>query len=84
MPTALPRINVALDEATYEVLQEMSKAEHASLSHIVSKLVKYALELAEDLALVQSAENRLETFRRDDTLSTKALLKWNKSRRKSR
>ncbi len=84
MPTALPRVNVALDKATYEVLQEISKAEHASLSHVVSKLVRFALELAEDLALVQSAENRLETFRRDDALSTKALLKWNKSRRKNR
>lgn len=84
MPTVLPRVNVAFDPSTFEILEEISKAEHASLSHIVSKLVRYALELAEDLAIVKTAEDRLESFKRDDALSTDALLKWNKSRKKTR
>ena len=84
MPTTLPRVNVVFERGTYEVLEEISKAEHASLSHIVSKLVNYALELAEDLALVQNAEKRLASFKRDDAFQTKDLLKWNKGRRKNR
>lgn len=84
MPTTLPRVNVAFDKATYEALEEISKTEHASLSHIVSKLVKYALELAEDLALVEQAEKRLSDFRRDDALTTENLLRWNKGRKKTR
>lgn len=82
MPTTLPRVNVAFERSTYEVLEAISKVEHASLSHIVSRLVKYALELAEDLALVQGAEKRLNTFKRDDAISSAELLKWNKSRRR--
>ena len=84
MPTTLPRVNVAFERSTYEVLEEISKVEHASLSHVVSKLVKYALELAEDLALVQTAEKRLETFRRDDAVKSKDLIRWNKNRKKAR
>ena len=84
MPTTLPRVNVAFEQSTYEILEEISKTEHASLSHIVSKLVKYALELAEDLSLVQTAENRLQTFKRDDVLESKELLQWNKRRKKNR
>ena len=84
MPTALPRVNVAFDQGTYEVLEEISKAEHASLSNIVSKLVAYALELAEDLALGQLAEDRLGSFTRDDALTSEGLLRWNRARKKSR
>ena len=84
MPTALPRVNVAFDRVTYEALEEISKTEQDSLSHIVSKLVKYALELAEDLALVEQAEKRLSDFRRDDALTTENLLRWNKGRKKPR
>lgn len=84
MPTTLPRVNVAFDRGTYKALEELSKAEHASLSNIVSKLVAYALELAEDLALGERAEERLESFRRDGALTSEDLLKWNRARRKSR
>lgn len=84
MPTTLPRVNVVFEKGTYEILEEISKVEHASLSHIVSKLVNYALELAEDLAVVQDAEKRLLSFKRDDAIETKELLKWNKARPKNR
>lgn len=82
MPTTLPRVNVAFERATYETLKEVSKVEHASLSHIVATLVKSALELAEDLALAHTAEKRLGTFRRDDAMTSGYLLRWNKSRHK--
>ncbi len=82
MPTTLPRVNVTFERSTYEILEAISKMEHASLSQIVSELVRYALELAEDLALVRVAEKRLETFKRDDVISSEDLLKWNKSRRR--
>ena len=81
MPTTLPRVNVAFERSTYEILEAISKVEHASKSQIVSKLVQYALDLAEDLALVHEAKKRLETFQRDDAISSDDLLKWNKSRR---
>ena len=84
MPTTLPRVNVVFEKGTYEILEEISKVEHASLSHIVSKLVNYALKLAEDLAVVQDAEKRLLSFKRDDAIETKELLKWNKARPKNR
>ena len=84
MPTALPRVNVAFDQGTYEVLEEISKAEHASLSNIVSKLVAYALELAEDLALGKLAEERLKSFHRDDAFTSEGLLKWSQARKKNR
>lgn len=84
MPTTLPRVNVVFDQGTYEVLEEISKAEHDSLSHIVSRLVAYALELAEDLALGKLAEGRLGSFQRDDTLTSEDLLRWNLARKKSR
>jgi len=82
MPTTHPRVNVTLEPETYHVLEAISKLEKSSLSNVVSKLVNLALELAEDLALVQGATARLEDFRRDDALSSEALLKWNKTRKK--
>ena len=84
MPTTLPRVNVAFKRPIYEILEEISRAERASLSQVVSRLVQSALELAEDLALVEAAEKRLESFSRDDALDSAELLQWNKSRKKRR
>lgn len=81
MPTTLPRVNVAFERPIYEILEEISRAERASLSQVVSRLVQSALELAEDLALAETAEKRLESFKRDDALDSTGLLKWNKNRK---
>ena len=81
MPTTLPRVNVVFERPIYEILEEISRAERASLSQVVSRLVQSALELAEDLALVETAEKRLESFSRDDGLDSTELVKWNKSRK---
>ena len=84
MPTTAPRVNVTFDPLVREILLEISKAQNASLSEIVNQLVRSALELAEDLALVQYGEERLRNFRRDDALTSEELLKWNKGRKKSK
>ena len=82
MPTSHPRVNVTLEPETYHILEAISKLEKSSLSSVVSKLVNLSLELAEDLALAESAQARFESFRRDDALTSEELLKWNKNRRK--
>ena len=82
MPTINPRVNVTLELETYQALQAISKAESSSLSHVVSKLINYALGLAEDLALVEKSGQRFETFRRDDALTSGDILRWNKTRKK--
>lgn len=71
MPTTLPRVNVTFERSTYEMLAKISRFEHASLSQVVSNLVRSALEFAEDLALGRVAEARLDTFRRDDALTSR-------------
>lgn len=82
MPTTLPRVNVAFERPIYEILKEVSKAEGASLSQVVTQLVQSALELAEDLALASAAEKRLQTFQRDDALRSDDLLRWNRARKR--
>ncbi|MBI4397511.1 MAG: hypothetical protein HY586_00115 [Candidatus Omnitrophica bacterium] len=82
MPTVQPRVYVTLEPKTYQVLEALSKSEKASMSCVVSKLVNVALELGEDLSLVEQGSERLASFHRDDTLSSQDLLKWNRSRKK--
>lgn len=84
MPTTLPRVQVSFEPATYAMLEQVSQAEGASLSHVVASLVRTSLELAEDLALAQVGEARLASFRRDDALTTDALLTWNRARKAKR
>lgn len=84
MPTTVPRIQVSFEPATYSVLERVSRAEGASLSHVVASLVHASLELAEDLTLGQIGETRLASFRRDDALTTDALLTWNRTRKAKR
>lgn len=84
MPTTLPRVQVSFEPSTYAVLERVSQAEGASLSQVVASLVHTSLELAEDLALAQIGEVRLRSFRRDDALTTDALLTWNRARKAKR
>ena len=84
MPTAKQRVNVPFDDTTFKALDEISKVEGTSKSRLVYKLVSYALDLAEDLALVQTAENRLASFKRDDAVTSEDLHTWNRGRRKKK
>ena len=84
MPTTLPRVQVSLAPSTYAMLERVSRAEGASLSQVVASLVQTSLELSEDLALAQVGQARLASFRRDDALTTDALLAWNRARKAKR
>ena len=82
MPTTNPRVYVTLEPETRQLLEQISEAENSSISNVVSKLVNYALGLAEDLALVEKASHRFSNFRRDDAFTSDDIAKWNKSRKK--
>lgn len=82
MPTTNPRVYVTLEPGTRQLLEAISEAENSSISNVVSKLINYALGLAEDLALVERTNQRLESFRRDDAFTSSDILKWNKGRKK--
>lgn len=84
MSTTLPRVQVALEPSTYAILERVSRAEGESLSHVVASLVETSLELSEDLTLAQLGETRLSSFRRDDALTSDAILAWNRKRRTKR
>lgn len=82
MPTTLPRVPVTFQRPTYETLVRLAKSEQISVSGLASRLIEAALELSEDLALCQVAEERLHGFRRDDALSMEEFLHWNARRGK--
>ncbi len=84
MPTTLPRIQVSLEPSTYAMLERVSRVEGASLSQVVASLVNTSLELSEDLAFAELGEARLRSFRRDDALTTDALVAWNRTRKAKR
>ena len=82
MPTTLPRVPVTFQRPTYETLVRLAKSEQMSVSGLASRLIETALELSEDLVLCRVAKERLQSFRRDDALSTEEFLRWNARRRK--
>ena len=84
MPTTLPRVQVTFAPTTFARLERVARAEGASLSEVVASLVQSSLEFSEDLALAEIGEKRLKSFRRDDALTTEALVAWNRRRRATR
>ncbi len=63
-----PRINVVLEKPLYDVIERFAKREGVSLSLKVRDLVKEALEIEEDIALSQFAEEREKTFSKKKSL----------------
>ena len=84
MPTTMQRVAVPFEAEIYEALASISRAEKIPMSQLIQKLVISALEFAEDLTLSEVATKRLEAFGRDDAMSTREMLKWNKARKKKR
>ena len=84
MPTTMQRVAVPFEAGIYEALAAISKAEKIPMSQLVNKLVTSALEFAEDLTLSEVATKRLDSFRRDDAMTTKEMLKWNKTHKRKR
>ncbi len=64
MPTKNPRIHVVLEKPLYESIRRLAKKEDISLSLKIRDLVKEALEVEEDAALADFAQERERTFRR--------------------
>ena len=69
MPTKNPRINVALEEPVYRLIEKIAKDKGISLSMVTRDLVREALEIHEDAVLVEFAEAREATLDSKDTLS---------------
>jgi len=69
MPAKNPRINVVLDKHMYEVVKRLAKRDGISLSLKARDLIREALELYEDMALSQWAEDRDKTFDKSKSLS---------------
>lgn len=84
MPTTMQRVAVPFEAEIYEALAAISKAEKIPMSQLINKLVTSALEFAEDLTLSEVATKRLDSFRRDDAMTTKEMLKWNKTHKRKK
>ncbi len=75
-----PRVHIVLERPLYEAVAAMARKNGVSLSLAARDLIKEALELYEDIALGQVAEERRRTSRpaelisHDEILSTTALL----------
>ena len=59
MPTLKKRINIVVDEKTYEILRQMSSDKEKSLSKISLELIERALEDQEDAYFSRIADKRL-------------------------
>lgn len=84
MPTTMQRVAVPFEAEIYAALTAISKAEGIPMSQLINKLVTSALEFAEDMTLSEVATKRLESFRRDDAMTTGEMLKWNKTHKRKK
>ena len=84
MPTIMQRVQVPFEAEIFEALTAIAKAEKIPMSQLIHKLVTSALEFAEDLTLSEVATKRLESFRRDDAMTTEEMLKWSKNRKRKK
>lgn len=71
MPAKNPRINVVLEKPLYSALHDLAEEQGISLSMLMRDLVRDALELREDMALADFAEERDEDFDREKALTHK-------------
>lgn len=69
MATTKPRINVALDSASYGEIEALAQRRGCSLSEQVRSMVLDMLELLEDRALASAASWRRRTLRGKAALS---------------
>ena len=59
MPTAKKRINITIDDETYEALKRLSDKRKQSISGVGLSLIEEALEYQEDLYYSRIADERL-------------------------
>ena len=58
MPTKNPRVNVVLERPLYTLLHDLAEHEGLSMSMLMRDLVREAVELREDRALCEFADER--------------------------
>ncbi|HDD43878.1 MAG TPA: toxin-antitoxin system, antitoxin component [Candidatus Desulfofervidus auxilii] len=69
MATKQLRVNVVFDRSLYTIIKEISQRENISMSAAVRDLVKEALELKEDIALANFAEEREKDLKEEELMS---------------
>ena len=62
MPSQKPRINIVLDDFLYQNVRLLAEKDNISLSAKVRDLLKEALEIQEDIALSEFAEEREKSW----------------------
>jgi hypothetical protein len=62
MPAKNPRINIVVEPALYNAIQDLAAAKEISLSKLTRDLIKESLEIYEDAAFDRFAEKRENTF----------------------
>ncbi len=75
MAAKYPLVHVVLGRPLYEVGAAMARKSGVSLSRAARDLIKEALELYEDIALGQIAQERRRTFRLAELVSHGDMLK---------
>ena len=69
MPAKNPRVNVVIEPHIYSAMLEIAAAQKMPLSMLARDLIKEALELREDAALAQFADDREKSFEPAEALS---------------
>lgn len=59
MPTSKKRLNITMDDETYDVLERLSSKRRQSVSGVGLSLIEEALEYQEDLHFSRIADERL-------------------------
>ena len=62
MPAKNPRVNVVLEETLYKSVRMIAERDGVSMSTKSRDLIKEALEIQEDIALLQIVEDRDSTL----------------------
>ncbi len=69
MPSRNPRINIVVEPPLYEQIETLAEQRGISMSMVTRDLIKEAMEIEEDIALGELAEERDKTFSEESALS---------------
>ena len=69
MPSKNPRINIVVEPPLYEQIETLAEQRGISMSMVTRDLIKEALEVEEDIALGNLADERDKTFSEESALS---------------
>lgn len=69
MSIEYPHVNVALDGRLYGAVSELAENHGVSMSMMMRELVREAMEIREDVALANIAEQREQTFAPTEALT---------------